>query len=64
MNPDWWENQMFDYVYHDGSSVSLDESWHKELNFIGDEFKKAGWGWCVNGQHWKSNTNVCWSCDM
>ncbi len=61
---DWWEDQMFGYIYYDASSVSLDKQWERELHFIADEFEKAGLGWCMNGQHWKPNNNTCWSCDM
>lgn len=59
----WWEEQLFDYVYHDGNP-SQDDSWLNELNFIGDEFKKFGMGWCMNGQHWKPNNQPCWSDDF
>ncbi len=60
---EWWEDQMFGYVYYDGGDCQ-DELWLKELNYIGDEFKKSGWEWCLNGQHWKTGKGSCWSCDF
>ncbi len=50
---------MFDYVYRDGRSESLDPAWEKELRFIGEEFKKDGMKWCVYCQSWGRGVCRC-----
>lgn len=49
----WWEDQMFNYVYHDGSPICLDIPYENELHFIGEHFQKYGARWCINCQQWE-----------
>lgn len=55
----WWEDQVFDYVYADGSSISYDEPWHNELIYISQAFKEFGLKWCIDGQHWVKGSCRC-----
>ena len=64
MNANWWEDQMFTYIYRDGDYTVTDYEWLKELNYIASEFEEFGWGWCLRGQHWKPNKLACWSDDF
>ena len=59
---DWWEDQLFDYIYHDAGECQ-DEPWLNEMNYIGDEFKKAGMVWCLTGQHWNTSMHTYCGCN-
>jgi hypothetical protein len=60
---EWWESQMFDYIYHDGNPCQ-DEDWLREMQYIADIFEESGMEWCLNGQHWKMSKGACYSCDF
>ena len=42
----WWNHMMFDYIYADGSSISLDYIFEKELIMIAEYFEEAGFRYC------------------